>query len=242
LALSQTLLRRLSSDALPQPPRLLSADRDAFAMTVALLNPTELADRDMETIVDAISAGRQRVAQLGANADKLEEVADEIAMDGWRRRALRWTLMNEPANASSYFSLVDLLHLGRPLSSASPSAWGVAAVARDGCLCMEFPTPGLWTVMVGRSRGGQIASQVADLNLRILLALKDLRLPAALARGVLAAATLDYMDNVKPLYPDDWLTLVRSAQLISTERVADYVAALTVDGTLVPMGPLPRAR
>ena len=140
LSLSQTMLRRVSSDALPRPPRLLSADRDVFARTVSLLIHTELADRDVETIVDAISAGRQRVAQLGASADRLDEIADEIAMDGWRRRALRWTLANEPANASSYLSLAELLHLGRPLSSASPSGWGVAAVALDGCLCAEFPT------------------------------------------------------------------------------------------------------
>jgi len=45
-----------------------------------------------------------------------------------------------------------------------------------------------------------------------------------------------------PLYPDDWLALVRSAQVISTDRIADYVAALTVDGTLSPVAPAQRAR
>jgi hypothetical protein len=242
LGLSQTMLRRVSSDVLPQPPRLLSTDRDVFARTVSLMTPTDLADGDIETIAGAIGAGRQRVAQLDASADRLDEVADEIGMDGWRRRALRWTLMNEPANVSSYFSLAELLHLGRPPSSASPGAWGVAAAALDGCLCLEFPAPGRWTVMVGRSRGGQISGQVADLNLRILLALKDLHLPAALARGVLAAATQDYIDSVGPLYPDDWLTLVRSAQLVSSDRIADYVAALTADGTLSPLASSPRVR
>jgi hypothetical protein len=237
LGLSHTMLRRVSSDALPQPPRLLSPDRDVFARTVSLLNPTDLADRDAETIVDAIDAGRRRVAQLGAGADSLEEIADEIAMDGQRRRALRWTLTNEDGDAPSFFSLAELLHLGRPLLRTSPGEWGVAAVALDGCLCTQFPAPGRWTVMVGRSRGGQISSQVADLNLRVLLALKELRLPSAMARGVLAAATQDYIDSVSPLYPDDWLTLVRSAQAVATERIADYVAALTVDGTLSPLGP-----
>ena len=192
LGLSETMLRRVSSDALPQPPRLLSVDREAFAKTAVLLTPTDLADREIETIVDAISAGRQRVAQLVASADKLEDMADEIAMDGWRRRALRWTLMNEPENASSYLSLAELLHLGRPLSIASLSGWGVASVPLDGCLCAEFPTPGRWTIMVGRSRGGQISGQVADLDLRVLLALKDLGLPVALARGVLAAASQEH--------------------------------------------------
>ena len=96
--------------------------------------------------------------------------------------------------------------------------------------------------MVGRSRGGEISGQIADLNLRVLLALKELRLPAALARDVLAAATQDYIDSVMPLYPDDWLTLVRSAQVVSTDRIADYVAALTVDGTLSPVAPIRRSR
>ena len=233
LGLSQTLLRRLSSDGAPRPPRLVSADRNVFAGTVSLLTPTELADADVEAIANAISAGRQRVAQLGASAGTLDEIADEIAMDGWRRSALRWTLTNEPVSAASYFSLAELLHLGRPLSNASTRAWGV--VALDGCLCTEFPAAGRWTVMVGRSRGGQISGQIADLNLRVLLALKELRMPASLARDVLAAATQDYIDSVMPLYPDDWLTLVRSAQAVSTDRISDYVAALTVDGTLSPV-------
>lgn len=242
LGLSQTMLRRVSSDALPQPPRLLLADREVFARTAALLIPTDVPERDVDTILDAIGAGGRRVAQLGVKADTLDEVAAEIAMDGWRRRALRWTLMHEPANASSYFSLAELVHLGRPSSSASLSGLGVAAAGLDGCLCMAFPTPGRWTVMVGRSRGGQISGQVADLNLRVLMALKDLSLPPALAKGVLAAATQDYIDSVGPLYPDDWLTLVRSAQAIPTDRIADYVAALTADGTLSPVASSSQAR
>jgi len=78
---------------------------------------------------------------------------------------------------------------------------------------------------------------VPDLNLRVAVALAELKLPAALARGVLAAAMQDYVDRVKPLYPDDWLTLVRAAQALSTERIQDYIAALTVNGPLVPARP-----
>jgi hypothetical protein len=242
LGLAHTMLRRVSADVLSQPPRLLSADREVFARTVSLL-PVEQDDHDAVSIVDAIGVGRQRVAQLGAGPGNLDEVADEIGMDGWRRRALRWTLMNDPASASSYFSLADFLRLGRQtIRKESHDEWGTAAAGLDGCLCTEFPVPGRWTILVGRSRGGQVASQVADLNLRILLALKELQLSARMARGVLAAATQDYIDTVSPLYGDDWLTLVRSAQTISTERIADYVAALTADGTLSPVTPSPRAR
>ena len=79
-----------------------------------------------------------------------------------------------------------------------------------------------------------LASGVGDLNLRVALALHELKLPAALAKGVLAHATQDYVDTVKPLHGNDWLTMARWAQQLPTERVADYVAALTADGPLIP--------
>lgn len=242
LGLSQTLLRRVSADMLPGPPRLLAADRDVFVKTLALQNPTEFTEDEVTTVADAVAAGRQRVTQLEKSSATIDDVADEISMDGGRRRALRWSLTHEPVNALSYFSLADLLQLGRARPRESSRQWGVAAVALDGCLCVELPVSGRSTVLAGRSRGGQIASQIADLNLRVLLALYELRLPATLSRGVLAAATQDYIDNVKPLYPDDWLTLARSAQSIPNDRIADYVAALTVDGTLSPVSQSPRTR
>ena len=53
------------------------------------------------------------------------------------------------------------------------------------------------------------------------------------AKGVLAAATQDFVDRVRPLYPYDWLTLVRTAQSLTNARIEDYVAALAADGPLV---------
>jgi hypothetical protein len=61
-----------------------------------------------------------------------------------------------------------------------------------------------------------------------------LKLPAALARGILATAMQDYVDRVKPLHTDDWLTMVRSAQALSKARIDEYVSALTASGPLVP--------
>jgi hypothetical protein len=87
---------------------------------------------------------------------------------------------------------------------------------------------------VGRQRIGVLSTQVADLNLRIAVALHDLNLPASLARDVLATATQDYVDTVKPLHPNDWLTFVRWAQRASNERIEDYVAVLTANGPLIP--------
>jgi hypothetical protein len=69
------------------------------------------------------------------------------------------------------------------------------------------------------------ATEVSDLDLRVAVALKELGFPAALADGFLAAATLDYIERVKPLHGHDWLTLVRFAQALATDRISDYLAA-----------------
>jgi hypothetical protein len=233
LALSSLALRRVSSGALPEAPTLPSADREVFTKTVALLNVYELTDTDRDAIADAIRRGQQRLASLTSGTDALDPLADEIALDGWRRRAVRWSLTNDPQRVRSFFSLAELLYLGKPPSASHLSAWGVAGDAYDGCVCTQLGRP-QWFLVIGRWPQGTVATQVADVNLRVALALADLKLPAALAKGVLAAAMQDYVDHVKSLHPDDWLSLVRSAQTISDERIQDYVAGLTTNGPLIP--------
>jgi hypothetical protein len=83
-----------------------------------------------------------------------------------------------------------------------------------------------------------VATTVPDLNLHVAEVLADLRLPASLAPHVLSEAVQDFIDEVKPTDANDWLTLVRSAQAVSRERIEDYVAAAAaVDGPLVPEKP-----
>ena len=96
LALSELGMRRMSTDALPGAPTLRPTERATFSKTVALLNPLELRDADRDAIVDGIARGRQRVLRLPADGEGFDSMAEEILMDGWRRRGLRWTLMNEP--------------------------------------------------------------------------------------------------------------------------------------------------
>ena len=233
LGLSSLALRRTSLGALPQAPTLRSADKDTFTQTIALLNVFDLHDADRDAIAGAIARGRAYVAGLAGHEDALDGIADDIALDGWRRRAVRWSLANDPQRVPALFSLAELLHLGDPLANDT-RAWGMAASAYDGCICTVLTPPGRWMLGAGRSPRGTVATHVADLNLRVAVALAELKLPAALARGVLGAAMQDYVDRVKPLYPDDWLTLVRSAQALSVERIQDYIAALTINGPLVP--------
>ena len=233
LGLSSLALRRTSLGALPGPPTLRSADKDIFTKTVALLSVFRLRDTERDAIAAAIARGRERVERLAARPDALAAIANDIALDGWRRRAVQWSLVNDPQRVPSYFSLAELVQLGEPNAMAGLHAWGMAAA----CMCTALTPPGQWMLDAGRWPRGSVATHVADLNLRVAVALNELKLPAALAKGVLAAATQDYVDRVKPLYPDDWLTLVRSAQALSIQKIQDYVATLTANGPLVPESP-----
>jgi hypothetical protein len=234
LALSTLALRRFSSDSLPEAPVLRLTERDTFAKTVALLNPFDLRDADRDGIVEAVERGRQRILALDPSGEGFDALADEIVMDGWRRRGVRWALVNDAQQVLSFFSMTDFLYLGRPPSNVALDRWGMASDSYDGCLCTRMPRPGRWNIVVGRQRLGVLSTQVADLNLRVALALHDLNLPASLAKDVLATATQDYVDTVKPLHANDWLTFVRSAQRPSIERIEDYVAMLTANGPLIP--------
>jgi hypothetical protein len=232
MGLSALALRRIASDPLPHAPMLDGNQKQVFTKTVVLTNVFEMRDSDRDLIAAAVNRGRERVIRL-RDPQAVENAADEIALDGWRRRALIWAAEKDPANVLSLFSLAELFHLGQPAASAGIERWGVATSALDGCQCTAIRAPGGSTLLSGRWPNGAVATQVADLSFRIALALSELRLPAALSRHVLAAATQDFVDRVRPLYPDDWLTLALTAQALSTATIEDYVAALTVDGPLV---------
>ena len=130
--------------------------------------------------------------------------------------------------------MTELVRLGGGPLSGSLDAWGMSALTSEGCLCVRLQPPGRWSVWSGRPQLGMMATGVADLNLHVAVMLRDLQLPAALARHVLTAAVQDFVDNVKPTDAFDWLTLVRSAQQVSREQVEDYVASAAADGPLVP--------
>ena len=90
----------------------------------------------------------------------------------------------------------------------------------------------------GRDGAGLLTSRIADLKLRVLEALNERHLPAALARGVMASALQDYLDEARPVHGYDWFTLTRQVDRVSADRFDDYVAALTAGGPLVPLTPV----
>jgi hypothetical protein len=225
-------LRRVNGERVIDPPTLSANEREAFAVSVSLLDPLALRDDDSDAIAEAVTRGRSRVTLLAEDSSGLDQIAAEIQLDGWRRRALRWTVANEPQRISSMFSLTEMLYLGGPVAPLNP--WGTSAMAWSGCLCTRLAPPGLWRQLSGRPQLGLMAATVPDLNLHVAMTLRELRLPAAIAKAVLEAATQDFIDEVRPTDFNDWLTLVRTARTVSRERIEDYVATATAAGPLVP--------
>jgi hypothetical protein len=232
VALSSLALRRVNSDRLLDAPTMSTNERDAFAAAVALLNPFDLRDADRDAIVEGIARGRARVAALAEDGGTAGEMAAAVRMDGWRRRALAWTIAHDPQRLESMFSLTELLYLGRaPVRDLH--AWGMAAVTSAGCLCTQLAPPNQWRLLLGRPQLGLMASTVPDLNLHVAMMLHELRLPAAIAKSVLTAAVQDFIDETRPTDFNDWLTLVRGAQAVPRDRIEDYVAAVTAQGPLI---------
>ena len=233
VALSSLALRRIGGDRVIDVPTLSSNEREAFAVAASLLNPFALHDADRDLIADEVARGRQRVASLAEDGGALEAIAGEIRMDGWRRRALQWTMVHEPQQIVRMFSMTELLYLGGG-PAAALDAWGMSAIASSGCVCTRLVPPNEYRTLLGRPQVGLMAATVADLNLHVAVLLRELRLPSALAKSVLVAAVQDFIDEVRPTDANDWLTLVRTAQAVPRERVEDYVAAAAADGPLIP--------
>jgi hypothetical protein len=233
VAMSSVALRRVNAERVIEAPTMSMNERASFAEAVALLNPFALHDGDRDAIAAAIGAGRQRVASIGEDAGAADQLASEIRMDGWRRRALHWTMAHEPERVGSLFSMTELLYLGRgPVDTLD--SWGMAATISSGCLCTRLAPPNELAHVLGRPQLGLLASTVADLNLHVAVMLRELELPAAIAKAVLAAAMQDFIDEARPTDANDWLTLVRAAQAVPRDRIEDYVAAVTANGPLVP--------
>ena len=154
-------------------------------------------------------------------------------MDGWRRRAVVWTAAHARPQLESLLSLNELLALGREAGGIDLDAWGTSAIVSDSCVCSRIPPPGGLPLVIGRHQVGLLATVIPDLNLHVARMLAHLRLPARLAKYVLSAAVMDFVDEVRGTDPDDWLSLVRGAAAVPQDRIEDYVAAAAADGPLV---------
>jgi hypothetical protein len=234
VAMAPLALRRLNTDRVPEAPMLNLVQRDAFAITVAVMDSRALTDDARDQIAAFVDRGQLRLNAL--TPELANNIARELKMDGWRARALVWAAHHEPDRIGSLLTMTERLALG----GGTPAAfqpWGSYAIKTRGCLCSELAAPGSWRSWWGLSQIGLPAALVADLPLQVAVLLHNLHLPAVLAKPVLAAAMQDFVDGVNPSDGNDWLTLARAAQVIDATRFEDYVAAATADGPLLPDAP-----
>jgi len=233
VALSELALRRVNVSSLPPAPTLTMPDHTTFVVTLMLMRPLDLTDADRDALVAAIRRGRARLAALQHDEAGWDAAADQLGVDGWRRRAGRWAILHDADALPSFVSLVELARLGSPTRDPALDPWGMSGLAGDGCLCTIGPARDRVAVIAGRPQLGLLATQMADLNLRVAERLEAARLPASLAQAVLAAALQDFIERTHPVHANDWLTLVRAAQAVSDDRIDDYVASMTAGGPLV---------
>jgi hypothetical protein len=242
IGLAQLALRRLNFERVLEAPKLTSNERDTFAIGVSLLNPFALRDADRDAIADAVAAGQRRLGALrnggqaaarAAAESAFDAIADELSIEGWRRRALRWMLVHEADRVSSMFSLTEVLTLGGGRAAAL-HAWGTSMIIARGCVCSRLTPPGQWPTLLGRPSLGLTATAVADVHLHVAIMLKEMHLPAAIAKVVLSGAVQDFIDEARPTDDADWLSLVRAARAATRDRVEDYIAAATAAGPFVP--------
>jgi hypothetical protein len=242
VGLAQLVLRRLTFERVLEAPRLTSNERDTFAVAVSLMNPFALRDADRDLIADGVAAGQRRLGALRnggqpaartAAESAFGAIAEELSMEGWRRRSVRWMLVHEPDRVTSMFSLTEVLTLGGGRVAAL-NRWGMPMIATEGCVCSRLTPPGRWPTLLGRPPLGLTATAVADVHLHVAIMLREMRLPAAVAKVVLSGAVQDFIDEAKPTDDADWLSLVRAARAATRDRVEDYIAAATAAGPFIP--------
>ncbi len=239
VTLADFSLMKLSSKFPPRRPSLNEVDRKVFIDTTALIRPALLTDRDRDAIAMAIRNGRARLRTVQTPAD-VRAIADVVGLSGQRETLLSWIVTYDRARIEAFLSPSELFWLGAgDVVPATLDAWGVPAGSRLGCLCLQVLAARPWELFAGRWNTGMAASAFPDLNLRLAELLSDLHMPATLLGPVLLAATLDFVNSVTSRDPDDRRGLAEFVQSLKSDRVEQYLALLTIDGPLVPLGESP---
>ena len=235
--LAEFSLVPLSAKPPRRRPSLNDEDRRAFIESVALVTAASLTDGDRDSIAAALRAGRDRMASLRSRAG-VDALADAIRLSPLRRTLLAWMVAHDPVRVASFLSADELLAAGLERASvpAPLHAWGAPAEARLGCLCLAVLDRRPWESLAGRWGSGIFASGFPDLNLRLAELLADMQMPAALLGPVLTSAMLEFVNSAASRDEDDRRGLIDYVQALSTERLEQYLALLTTDGPLVPVG------
>ncbi len=237
VTLAELSLLRLSSRPPARRPTLSDEDRRVMTESVALTQPAALTDQGLGMVLDTLRNGRARLAAIGTDADA-RALASEIGLGPARSTLLPWLVAHDPGRITAFLSPIEIFWAGlesRPVDGAL-QAWGSPAGPRLGCLCVQLLDRRPWETFAGRWNLGVLASSFPDLNLRLVELLSDLRMPGPVLRAVLAAATVDFTDNATSRDPDDRRGPVEFVQALGPDRVEEYLALLTTDGPLFPVG------
>ena len=232
-ALAGFSLRRLTLDSPAQAPAIAQWDVQGLAESASALNAFRLTDAARDAIASALERGRRRVAEVARDPAALDALVAGAGVERWRRRLMRWA-PRDPGAVMPYLSLGEILALGAPAGlPAEAQDWGVSQRFVDGSFALQLPVRLAWHQMSGRRGAGLLAARLADLPLRVAESLAALKLPSALARGVVQYATWDLISAIQMADVDDWLAVIRAVQRVTPDQMADYISALTADGPLV---------
>jgi hypothetical protein len=237
VTLADLSLLRLSSRPPSRRPTLNDEDRRIITEGVALVEPDAFDEQGRLLVLDTLRKGRARLASIRTDAEA-KALAAEIGLGPARISLLPWIASHDPGRLAAFLSPVEILWLGlesRPVDRML-QAWGAPAGPRLGCLCVQLLDRRPWESFAGRWNLGVLASGFPDLNLRLVELLSDLQMPAPLLGPVLAAATIDFTENATSRDPDDRRGPVEFVQALKADRVEQYLALLTTDGPLFPVG------
>jgi hypothetical protein len=235
-ALAVPSLRQTTLAALFVDPNLGQLELEGLAEGIAILNPFRMDDRDRDMIAADLRRGRERIRAAARNPDDIDALAASAGVERWRRRLMRLAAAGGATPVLQYWSLAEVRGVGRDgPTPAALHAWGPAQRLVDGSWRTALPARLSMHELGGRISDGLASGQIADLHLRTAEWLAEVNLPAALAPGILRSALWDLAMNTVMADPDDWLAVVRAAQAVPADRMADYVSALTADGPLVPV-------
>ena len=188
-----------------------------------------------DRLVAVTAAGCAGVEAGRGDPAVLDALAARLGWSGARRSVLAWAARHEAAAVPGLFSAAECHALGTAGPPAPElDAWGAASLPDDGRLRLVWPGPD-WEEVTGRSPGGLLATRFVDLTLRAAAAVAEAGLPARLVPGVLAAAVQDLISEARMAHADDFPALLAHVRRVPPERWADYLAALSANGPLVPV-------
>jgi hypothetical protein len=173
------------------------------------------------------------VAALRSGDPAVAAAAADAGLEPWRARALEWLLEHEPGARASFFSRVELLHMGG--AGAHLREWGTADALGSGLVARMPPARPL-DDSAGRPPEPVLGEVFADLGLRVADFLGERRLPASLAPALVGALLPDLFAEAQPVALDDRLGLDAWVRNLSRDRLDDALASLAVRG---PMQPAP---